>query len=356
MKIKDSLVINWVVPPPFKGSGGHANIFRAMIFLGEFGHTVNLFTQPSKDFSNEGELESFIASHFYDIKANSYSVDPSHIERAEGDVIFATHFLTVYQAVKNKKIPLKLYFIQDFEPLFVPMGSEYIMAENTYKMGLYGISSGPWCASIVKERYGMECHYFMFPVNRQVYYQRKIERRPRLLFFARPDYPRRCYELGIEALKIFSDMRPDVEIVLYGTNRIVSVYVPFPHTNMGLLPNTDWLAELYSSARAGLVFSTTNPSLVPFEMMACRCAVVDLDYNNNATNYGSGDNAILTGTMPEQIAEGLLGIFRDDDLWRRTVDKAYNFVRQFPSEMEMARRIESLIYYYHKRECEKKRL
>lgn len=355
MRLKDGLVINWVVPPPFDGSGGHANIFRAMKQLSEFGHTVNLFSWPSKDVSSEGELASFIRERFFDIRANGYSMDLSRVEYAEGDVLVATLFTTVYHVAKNVKIPLKIYFIQDFEPLFFPMGDEYLLAENTYQMGLRGISSGPWCARLVRERYGMECEYFMFPVDRTVYYPRSVARRNRLLFFARPEYPRRCYSLGLRALALFHRRLPDVEIVLYGARGIDSLKVPFPHLLMGLLPTVDGLAELYSSARAGLVFSTTNPSLVPFEMMACRCAVVDLNYNNSAINYGSEKNLILTGTMPEEIAEGLVRVWEDKNLWWSTVENAYHFVERFPSEVEMARRIESLIHYYRSRYDREKR-
>ena len=40
---------------------------------------------------------------------------------------------------------IPVYFVQDFEPLFYPMGSDYLLAENTYRKGLYHITTGAWC-------------------------------------------------------------------------------------------------------------------------------------------------------------------------------------------------------------------
>ena len=51
--------------------------------------------------------------------------------------------------------------------------------------------------------------------------------------------------------------------------------------NYALLPTIKDLADLYRESTIGMVFSTTNPSLVPYEMMACGLPVIDLktDYS-----------------------------------------------------------------------------
>src|SRR5262249_34171904 len=128
------------------------------------------------------------------------------------DALVATHFSTAYVARANQSCRQKFYFIQDYEPLFFPMGTEYLMAENKYLMGLIGINSGPWCSKMVWGRYGMEADYFLSPVDRSVYYPRPAQHRlvQRVLFFARPEMPRRCYAMGIEALKILHQRLPEV--------------------------------------------------------------------------------------------------------------------------------------------------
>ena len=124
--------------------------------------------------------------------------------------------------------------------------------------------------------------------------------------------PRRCFELGLEMLARLHHRNPDIEIILFGSGRIDSGCVPFGHANLGLLPSVEDLAALYRNADLGIVFSTTNPSLVPYEMMACGLAVCDLDLEAAVTNYGSEENVFLLNLDPEAMADQLLNILFDE--------------------------------------------
>ena len=157
--------------------------------------------------------------------------------------------------------------------------------------------------------------------------------------------PRRCYGLGIQALKIFHELRPDVEIILYGSNMLESSQIPFPATVKKLMPTLKDLADLYRNADLGVVFSTTNPSLVPYEMMACGCPVVDLDLEYALEKYG-GDlgNVFLCSPQPDAMAQQLADLIGQPELLHDCVQRAAKWVsREFPTELEMARRVESLI-------------
>ena len=48
----------------------------------------------------------------------------------------------------------RLYFIQDFEPLFYPAGAEYVLAEETYRFGFRAITVGPMLADLLRDRFG----------------------------------------------------------------------------------------------------------------------------------------------------------------------------------------------------------
>ncbi|HAL61599.1 MAG TPA: hypothetical protein DCP08_04220, partial [Chloroflexi bacterium] len=119
--------------------------------------------------------------------------------------------------------------------------------------------------------------------------------------------------------------------------------IPFPHRDYRVIRSLDVLAALYSSASVGVAFSTTNPSRVPFEMMACGCPVVDLDYGDNYINYGSRDNVMLVEPIPESIAEGIELLIRNEELRSKIARNGFDFARSLPSEEEEARRMESLI-------------
>src|SRR5690606_24896867 len=83
-------------------------------------------------------------------------------------------------------------------------------------------------------------------------------KREGVVFFARPDVPRRGYLLGRIALARFHELHPHVPIHTYGAK--VSG-LPFPAIQHGKL-TPEGLNELYNSCIAGLVLSFTNISLV----------------------------------------------------------------------------------------------
>ncbi len=337
-----NLNIAWIIPEPFVGSGGHRNIFRAVKKLSEFGHKVNMYFTANIDIK---KIHKIVNDHFFDL---------SHVEfiKYNGslknhDICFATHWSTVYPLMDNKdKIKYLFYFVQDFEPMFAPMGSEYILAENTYKMGLTHITSGPWPTKILKEKYNAEAYPFLFPLDKTVYNTKPLRTKENknIIFFARPEMPRRCYELGIQMLTYVKQKMPSVEIILWGSNNIHSKNVPFECTNLGLLPTLKDLNKLYRNADIGIVFSTTNPSLVPYEMMASGLAVADIKLEYSLINYGSQKNIFLLDPSPKSAASEIILALNDDKLRQEKAMNGLRFVDEnFYDEDKMGKRIESII-------------
>jgi glycosyltransferase involved in cell wall biosynthesis len=344
---KNGLRITWVIPQPFEGSGGHRNIFRAIRYLAEFGHNCSIYVLPDNHrFANGAEIDAFIAREFFDVKADQVVLGTDDIEKC--DVLICTYWTTAYVIKEQQhKSRLQVYFLQDFEPMFFPMGTDYVRAMETYSFGFYPITSGPWPLRMLNEEFGItEGSFFRFPIDRGIYFPRSSGEKKgakRVVFFARPDMPRRCYPLGVAALALVNAARPDVEIVFYGDKSEKFTGVPFEFTNVGMTDTIAELGDLYRSGDVGLCFSTTNPSLVPFEMMACGCPVVDLDVNGNVINYGSSDNCVLVRPNPEAIANGILKILDDEALATRLTANGIEFAKAFPSEIEMVRTIEGFI-------------
>lgn len=351
-KKKDGLHISFIIPQPFEGSGGHRNIFRTIKYLSRFGHSMKVYVNPDNHrFKNSFEVEKFITENFFDLEAEviwwATDIEPC-------DVLIATHWSTAYIVDKNReKAQLSCYFIQDFEPYFYAMGYEYVAAYNTYRMGLYPITSGPWPLKLLQREFGItEGNFFRFPIDRNIYYlseKKQSNDHPRIAFFARPDMPRRCYNLGVSGLEIVKQMHPEAEILFYGANSSKYGQVPFPFTNLGMLPEISQLGDLYRSCDLGICFSTTNPSLVPYEMMACGCPVVDLDFNENVVNYGSADNVTLVGPSAQEIANGVLKLLEDNAYRERIIKNGIKFCDIFPEEEDMVRLIEGFIIdQFHK--------
>ncbi len=337
-----SLNIAFIVPPPIKGSGGHRNIYRAVKYLKEQGHKITVYYT---DLLEPADIvKQNISSWFYDMTDIPFICYEGLL--GYHDVAIATWWETAYCLKNNiEKINYPFYFVQDFEPSFSPMSTQYIMAENTYRLGFFHICSGPWCKNFLIKKYNAQAEYFQFPVDKSIYYvKEKINTNSkRIIFFAKPEMPRRCYEIGIQALEILKKKDPNVEIILFGSNK--AKFVPFEAELKGLLPTLDDLANLYRSADLGIVFSTTNPSLVPYEMMHCGLPVVDLDMEGAESKYGdSRDNVFLVNPLPEKMAEELYNIINNPDLLKRVGTNGRLWAEQeFDSEDKMGQVVESTI-------------
>ena len=155
----------------------------------------------------------------------------------------------------------------------------------------------------------------------------------------------------MQALELVKQRRPEVEIVLFGPDALQPPPT-FPFVNKGFLSSDD-LSALFSSCDVGLVLSLTNPSFVPLEMMACRCAVVEIASERYEGILTHGENAWLVEQNAEAIAAGIIRLLDDEDLRIQIVARASDRARKMDWR-NSARQIEAVLL----REtdpCEKKR-
>jgi glycosyltransferase involved in cell wall biosynthesis len=262
------------------------------------------------------------------------------------DVLMATHWTTVEPALASARFCRNLvYFVQDFEPLFAPMGAEFILAENTYRMGLYCVTAAPWCAWRLQREFACEVDSLELSLDRDIYFPRpRNKRRPNLVFFAKPEVPRHSYELGVVMLRHLHRLMPELEIILYGSRDIDRDSLGFPATIQAPLPTAADLGQLYADADLGVVFSTTTPCRVPYEMMACATPVVDLARNGNEMNYGGRqDIALLADPRPQRMAEQIQALLRDAPQRAARSAAGLEFVAGLPTDEQMVRRLEQLL-------------
>jgi hypothetical protein len=333
--------IAWVVSGLTPGSGGQRNIFRMAHFLQSFGHDVTLFFLNVSETAEQ--LRALLHEHFYPFEGRV-------VARAEDlsyqDVVMATHWSTVDPALATgAKAGEIMYFVQDFEPLFTAMGSDYVLAENTYRLGLYHICSGPWCAALLRRDFKAEADFFKFAIDREIYYPTDQERPSnRIVFFAKPEMPRRCFEIGLRALEELNRLKPGLDIVMFGSNQVNPSDVPFPVTVRGMVPTLEGIGDMYRAATLGMVFCTTNPSAVPIEMMACGLPIVDLGRPGNEVNYeGRHDIALLADPRPARMARDILALLGNPRELAARRKTCLEFSSTFPPEMLSARRVEALI-------------
>ncbi len=292
----------WVLPSLIEGSGGHRTILQNVQYLIRKGYECDVYVEDKGEVKNSEELrrqaETLFGKHDcrfilgYDIQG-------------EYDIIFATAWFTAKVVRDCNSKAVKAYFIQDFEALFNPMGDGYILACNSYGYGLKPVTIGRWLSHKMQTEYHTPSRYFDFCADRRIYRPLPDAKKEHAICFVyQPDKPRRCSVLGIEALGIVKFLRPDVKIYLYGSNIKGNVW--FEHENLGIIP-LEKCNALYNKCEVGLCISSSNPSRIPFEMMAAGLPVVDLYMENNFFDMPN-ESVRLAHTTPESIAQALIEI------------------------------------------------
>jgi hypothetical protein len=220
----------------------------------------------------------------------------------EHDAYVATSWSTAHVlAAQNDLAGRRFYLAQDFEPYFYPRGSEYALAEETYRFGFHCITVGHMVANVLRDKFKVEATVAEFGCDTATY---KLERQPKrrsgVVFYTKPDTPRRGYALGVLALELFHKLRPDVPIHTFGA---LAGTLPFPATRQRHIPPRQ-LATLYNSVSAGLALSFTNVSLITYELLACGAVPVVNDSPFTRADL-SNDYVGWARPTPSDIARAL---------------------------------------------------
>jgi glycosyltransferase involved in cell wall biosynthesis len=319
------MTIAWVVPPWGVGSGGHSVIFELIRQLESRGHTcaAYVFDPLHQNAKRGGELRAEVREHFAPIEAQVFvGLDDFH----SADVAFATNWWTAYPIRDLPGVREKVYLVQDHEAQFVPTSAEKIWAEETYRMGFRAVAYTPWLVGLLQNTYGLEVAEIVCGTDTDTYTYGGPEGRERdvVAVYARGETHRRGVELAFAGLSTLFERRPDLRILLYGSN--LPLTVPFPAENIGVVPPSE-LAALYRRASVGLVFSLTNLSLVTQEMMASGLPVVELNGENVSSLLGeSGELAMLAAPDPESIADAIETVLDDPTRAGEMARRADDFV------------------------------
>lgn len=306
--------IAWIISPPGRTSGGHQNAFRFMEFLERAGHQLSVYLYAPQDFQvvNVEKVRQMMAeSTAYPNLAAEFQVYDPELGLAEGfDAIFAADWEATYASYNYPGPAKRFYFTQDFEPWFFSSGSDYVLAENSYRLGFHGFSAGRWLAEKLTREYGMTGDYYDYGADSSVYFPTHTGPRSEVLFYARPPTPRRATEFGLLALAAFHRLRPETTINLVGWD--MSGYdVPFPYVNHAALDISE-LNEIYNRCAAGLALSLTNMSLLPMEIMSSGVVPVVNDAENTRGVFDSPYIEYVP-MSPEAIARRIIEILDRPD-------------------------------------------
>lgn len=295
--------MTWVIPDFRPGAGGHRTIFQIIRQLELFGHKATLLVQNPSVHKTESAAIQTITEHFYPLDAE---VKFFHRELPElnGDAIIATDRFTCFPVQAMSGFRRKFYFVQDYEALFYPMGTEALLAEQTYRMGFDCLCAGEWLADLMREKFDLWASSWPLAYDADIYFMNEATARNNrhIAFYARHSTPRRAVELALMAFNILADRGEKFHVDFFGED-MGDLDADYSFTGHGKLDPAQ-LGDLYRSASLGMVFSATNHSLANKEMMACGLPVIDLDLESVRAVF-SEDCMKMVEPHPVAIADGL---------------------------------------------------
>ena len=316
--------IAWIVPWFSKGSGGHRTIFTNINRLVDHGYKCDMYVQSlKKEYPNQ--IYNRIVEDYGEFKGDVFT---GYQLAKKYDMVIATGWDTA-ETVFKTDCDKKMYFIQDFEPWFFPMSSEYMMAEQTYTYGLQGVTIGKWLSSKIGNNYPTPTTYFNFCADLKKYHKLKDTKKEKAVcLIFQPGKPRRCDRMALRALQIVQKIDPEIKIYLYGSSR--RKVHNLKATHLGTITEEE-CNKLYNKCSVGLCMSASNPSRIPFEMMAAGLPVVELYHENNLYDLPE-DGCLLSEPNPEAIATAILKIFSDEKLQKSMGDAGSKYMQDYPME------------------------
>lgn len=328
--------IAWVIPHPGKGSGGHRTIIQNVNALIRAGYECDIYVEDD-NVSTAQMVKDKINEYYEPCDAGVYV---GIRMRKDYDIVFATGWQIV-EFVRSVPARHKAYFIQDFEPWFFPMGDQYIITENSYRYGFMPVTIGKWLAHKMLAEYNNPVEYFDFGADLNIYKKLdNVEKENAICFVYQPEKSRRCDYIGLKALRIVKTLRPDIQIYLYGSN--MPATFDFECQNLNIIP-IEKCNELYNRCKVGVCMSASNPSRIPFEMMAAGLPVVEMYKENNIYDMPDG-GVLLARTTPEAIASAIIYLVdhrrrKEEDVrvWYKLYERLY-FRKRIQTVLESSRR------------------
>jgi glycosyltransferase involved in cell wall biosynthesis len=324
MAERERLRLAMVIPPFSRGSGGHNTLFQIFSRLERRGHACSVWLADYYGYARgvwPAVLRHDINEFFAPFQGPVYN----DFDAWQGaDVAIATGWQTVHAMLQLDHCRARAYVVNDHEPEFYPASAEHALAAETYRYGMHCIAASPWLRDLLIERYDTEAEAFQLGVDHDTYHPRPVARRAdTVIYYARYATPRRAVPIGLMALAELHRRRPDVRIVLFGTDEVLDASFPYEHIDVLSPTQLSWL---YSEATVGLCLSLTNFSLMPKEMLACGLPCVELAGISAESIFDADGPLELAPLDTQRIADALQRLLEDREHWSQRSREGIEFV------------------------------
>ena len=156
--------IGILLPHLVKSSGGVTSILRLGTNLSKLGYQLTYISM-----FNDNEKDMVEAAKFNLSNYEGECLPLNKTNKNDFDIIVATEWRTVYRIMDFDAY--KMYFVQDFEPIFFEMGERYLLSKKTYELGLHIVSLGKWNVDTVVKSCDVkgQIDYIEFPYEKTEY-------------------------------------------------------------------------------------------------------------------------------------------------------------------------------------------
>jgi glycosyltransferase involved in cell wall biosynthesis len=225
--------------------------------------------------------------------------------------------------------------------MFYPAGTLYALAEETYRLGLYGLCNTENLARIYRSDYGGEAVSFTPAVDTSVFHADVRPFRgphdPTTVFvYARPGHWRNCWELASIALDQLKERLGDRVRILTAGSWAVPDSRAGGMRHLGLL---DYRAtgQLYRQCDVGLALTVSkHPSYLPLELMACGVPVVAFDNPWGHWILRDDENCLLADRTVDDLTDRLERLCVDRGLRERLQQQGLKDIAERHSSWEKA--------------------
>jgi glycosyltransferase involved in cell wall biosynthesis len=244
----------------------------------------------------------------------------------DGDIIIATawetaEWVTTFSKVKGKKV----YYIQHYETWSGPKER----VDATWQLPIAKIVIARWLKELGEREFNAKIIGPLFnPVDTNLFYPegKRVHRGLRVGMLHHPA-KWKGLEDGLEAFRIAREAVPSLKLVMISAQRRINI-VP-KDVEFHLRPVQSELRKIYSSCDIWMCSSWSEGyHLMPFEAMACGCALVSTLIGGVEDSCADGVNALLSPSRdPQKMAENLIKVAKNDKLRNRLVANGFYVIK-----------------------------
>ena len=286
----------------FKHGGGLTSVLRIAKRLSERGINV-YFTCP---------IDDRCAKMVSNAKINLPTYEANYILWNDALKMKFDFVITVQDTImyySRNLIGYQIYFVQDYEPFFNPIGDKYYLSKKAYELGEDIISLGDWNVRNIKRNsnvnyigniYSIDFPFEAseYPLTIRDYSNITLKKELTIAVYIKRE-PKRLP--GI-VMNLVNGLKEELEkkgitlnIYYFGLHKIEK---PKYGINLGRITKKE-IKALYEKSDFGMVASMTNISLVPYEMIACGLPVIEF-MDGSYLDFLGDDTAILLESFSHQ--------------------------------------------------------